>query len=312
MNSGFSSEHFPPAGEQQSRKSRRRFNPLPFSDLKAGDRSEYLIKGILPRSGLIVVWGPPKCGKSFWAFDLTLHIALDREYRSHRVQKGPAVYIALEGQVGFGARADAFRKKHHVDGETITNFYIICTTLDLVKEHKALISAIGEQSETPVAVVLDTLNRSIAGSESSDEDMTAYIRAAGAVQDAFGCAVIIVHHCGVEGTRPRGHTSLTGAADVQISVQRDKSGNVVAKVECAKDIPDGTVIVSRLEVVELGLDQDGDQITSCVIVPTDEAPSATTRRKLTNKQKLAMEALTECVLKCVTQSGIEFRFCLFP
>ena len=30
--------------------------------------------------------------------------------------------------------------------------------------------------ETPAAVIIDTLNRSLAGSESSDEDMAAYIK----------------------------------------------------------------------------------------------------------------------------------------
>ena len=34
-----------------------------------------------------------------------------------------------------------------------------------------------------------------------------------------------------------------------------------------KDGPEGDVIGSRLERVELGADEDGDRITSCVIVP---------------------------------------------
>ncbi len=56
--------------------------------------------------------------------------------------------------------------------------------------------------------------------------MTAYIRAAGAVQAAFDCVAIVVHHCGVEAKRPRGHTSLTGACDVQIAVKREASGAI--------------------------------------------------------------------------------------
>jgi hypothetical protein len=28
------------------------------------------------------------------------------------------------------------------------------------------------------------------------------------IRNAFGCAVIVVHHCGIDATRPRGHTSL--------------------------------------------------------------------------------------------------------
>src|SRR5262249_6396001 len=33
-------------------------------------RRNYLVKGLLANSGLAVISGPPKCGKSFWAFDL--------------------------------------------------------------------------------------------------------------------------------------------------------------------------------------------------------------------------------------------------
>ena len=77
--------------------------------------------------------------------------------------------------------------------------------------------------------------------------MTAYIRAADAIREAFGCAVIIVHHCGIDGTRPRGHTSLTGAVDAQLAVKRDGAGNIEVKVEWMKDGPEGDTIWSRLE-----------------------------------------------------------------
>ena len=108
-------------------------------------------------------------------------------------------------------------------------FYLVRLRLDLVKDHRGLIASIQEQigDTKPVSVTLDTLNRSLAGSESSDEDMTAYLNAADAIREAFGCVVIIVHHCGVDGTRPRGHTSVTGTADVQLAVKRDAADNVL-------------------------------------------------------------------------------------
>ena len=102
--------------------------------------------------------------------------------------------------------------------------------------------------------MLDTLNRSLNGSESNDKDMAQYIRAADAIREAFDCVVIIVHHCGVEGTRPRGHTSLTGAADAQLAVSRDADENVIVKVEWMKDGAEGDVIASRLEP-----DQNGNR-----------------------------------------------------
>ena len=68
--------------------------------------------------------------------------------------------------------------------------------------------------------MLDTLNKSLFGSESKDVDMGAYVRAAEAVRDAFGCVVIIIHHCGYDDTHPRGHSSLPGAVDAQLMVVR--------------------------------------------------------------------------------------------
>jgi len=113
--------------------------------------------------------------------------------------------------------------------------------------------------DMPVAVTLDTLNRSIGGPE-NDEFMTAYVNAADAIRAAFDCAVIIVHHCGVEGTRPRGHSSLTGAVEAQLAVTRDAAGNVVDTVEYMKDGPEGATVVSHLEAVEVGNDEDGEPI----------------------------------------------------
>src|SRR5262245_39883861 len=78
----------------------------PFNEIKLSLQRRDLVKRLIPRSGLIVVWGPPKCGKSFWVFDLMLHVALGREYRGRRVHQGPVVYCAFEGQKGIEARAE--------------------------------------------------------------------------------------------------------------------------------------------------------------------------------------------------------------
>jgi hypothetical protein len=145
-----------------------------------------------------------------------------------------------------------------------------------------------------VLVVIDTLNRSLAGSENKDEDMAKYIAAADSIRDKLSCAVIIVHHCGVDGTRPRGHTSLTGACDAQLAVSRDDAQNVVVEVEWMKDGPEGDRLVSRLEPIEVGQDEDGDPITSCVVVPVEGEPvRSKTDRKLSDRQRLALAALAE-------------------
>jgi hypothetical protein len=121
-------------------------------------------------------------------------------------------------------------------------------------------------------------------------------RCVDAIRDAFNCAVIIVHHCGHEGTRPRGHSSLMGAIDAQIAVKRDAADNIIATVELMKDGPQGDEFSSRLEVVEIGIDDDGDKITSCVIVPVEGlAPQKEKPKKLPAAAAKALKALHEII-----------------
>jgi hypothetical protein len=273
-----------------------RFHLEPFDAIKLASEPSYLVKGIIPPGGLTVAWGPPKCGKSFWIFDLMMHVALGWQYRGRRVQQGAVVYLALEGGHGFRARIEAWRRRHLAEHHEPVPFYLISVSVDLVKDHGALIAAISDQLDlvTPSAVVIDTLNRALSGDENKPDDMGKFIHAADVIREAFGCAAIVVHHCGVEGTRPRGHTSLAGAVDAQIAVTRDAAQNVVAKVELMKDGPEGAIVVSKLEPIELGTDADGDPITSCIIVPV-EGEAAKQKPRLSPTAVAALRALNECL-----------------
>ena len=101
------------------------------------------------------------------------------------------------------------------------------------------------------------------GSESKDEDMGAYLAAADRIAEAFKCLVIIVHHCGIDLSRPRGHTSLTGAVDTQIAVKRGpvrENMEFVASIEFVKDGQEGEEIWSVLDRIEMGADDEGQEI----------------------------------------------------
>ena len=162
--------------------------------------------------------------------------------------------------------------------------------------------------------MIDTLNRSLSGSENRDKDMAAYIRAADVIREAFTCAVAIIHHCGVSGDRPRGHTSLTGAVDAQLAVKRDDAGLIRVKVEWLKDGEEGAEIVSRLEQVELGADIDGDPIVSCVVVADDPmarlmaTPAGQIVRpavaKLKPKAKLGLDQLRACIAEAGREAPV--------
>ncbi|MDR6954884.1 hypothetical protein J2X65_004260 [Ancylobacter sp. 3268] len=289
-------------GERQAQ--RRRFKLTPFSGIVLSSAPTYLVRKLLPMTGLAIIWGAAKCGKSFWLFDLLMHVALGWSYRGRRVRQGIVVYVCLEGHLGFRARKAAFEFEFLQGRDEAVPFFLVEATLDLIGDHRALIADIraelrdhfGEDA-SPAVVAIDTLNRSLVGSESEDKAMAAYIRAAGAIQEAFGCLVPIVHHSGLDGSRPRGHTSLLGSADVQIAVKRDAADQIVTLVEYAKDGPDGDTTTSRLRVVEVGHDDEGETITSCVVEPADGSavPEKSAGPRLPKGAKIALDALRDAV-----------------
>ena len=294
-------EHSEP---RRPRKSEPRFDLITFDNIEIDIMANYLVKGIIPRGGLVVVWGPPKCGKSFWTFDLVMHVALGWEYRGHQVQQGTIIYLALEGAHGFRNRIVAWRQRHLNGHRKPVPFYLMSRSIDLVKEHRVLINDIKSQlgDVKPDAVVIDTLNRALIGDENSSDDMSKFIQAADAIRTTFGCAVIIIHHCGVAANRPRGHTSLSGADDAQIAIDRAQDGTITATVELMKDGPDGSIIASRLQWVELGTDDDGDPISSCVIEPVEGAAKPQrVKVKLADNHQLALDALDDAITDAGTR-----------
>jgi AAA domain len=266
-----------------------------FENIKLNTERGYLIKDLIPSTGLTVIWGPPKCGKSFWTFDVFMHVALGWPYHGRKAQQVPVVYLALEGGARFANRVEAFKQHHDVASAA---FYLITGRIEfMIREAERLVWSIrqqlGENNAGP-AVVMDTVNRGLVGSENNSEDMSVFISAAQLVSVETKCAVALVHHCGVEGTRPRGHTSLTAAVDAQIAIERGLSLNeVVARVEFAKDFAEGGEARSRLESVELGVDVEGDPISSMVVLPLADriAVSPNDQPRLSKNQRTLFSIL---------------------
>lgn len=275
---------------------RQRFTLVPFGSIALTRERPYLVRGVIPREGLVVVWGAPKCGKTFVVLDVSMHIALGWPWRGRPVDPAPVVYVACEGERGLAQRLEAWRQ-HHLTETAEAPFYLVATRLNLAEEAIELGAAIHAQCpEPPGAIVIDTLNRSLWGSENKDEDMAAYVAGADALKERFKCAVILIHHARKDGASPRGHSSLTGAADAQLAVTRDASNNVVLAVEWMKDGPEGDTFASKLTPIEIGKDEDDHPISSCILEDTEAAPAAK-RERLSPEQQMVMTVLSDTIVR---------------
>ena len=163
-----------------------------------------------------------------------------------------------------------------------------------------LVEAI-QAAGTGDVVVLDTLSRATPGTDENDSKaMGQIIASAKLLQDLIGGLVLLIHHTGKDASKGmRGHSSLHAALDCAIEIRRygDQREWLIAK---SKDGEDGASHPFKLEVVSLGRDNDGDEITSCVVVP-DESARAIQKKMPTlgSNQVIAHNALKEPLSKPV-------------
>ena len=89
-----------------------------------------------------------------------------------------------------------------------------------------------------------------------------------------GALVILVHHVGKDLSKgARGWSGLRAAADVEITVERAQDHRA-ATVTKQKDGEEGAEFGFKLNTVAIGQDDEGDDITSCVLEHTAALPKS--------------------------------------
>lgn len=268
----------------------------------------WTVRDVMPRNGLAVVYGGPGSGKTFLMLDMAMAIARGIQWHGRRTKQGVCVYIAGEGALR--GRVTAYMRHNGLDDDAVPDFLTLESAvnfLDARADAADLIEAIqAKVGDRPVRlIVVDTLARSmVGGKENASEDMGAVISTAGKVSDAFDCLLAFVHHSGKDDTKgSRGHSSLKGACDVEISVRREDDLRE-AIAEKVRDGPDQSALLTfKLRSIDLGAVSDYDpdaedweRITSCVIDPADgqivkkKPPSGANQRNALTAIKAVMGA----------------------
>lgn len=267
-----------------------RFNALTWRDIFApGVKLDPLIKGLLTQNEISLLVGASQSGKSFLAIDLAMSVARGQRFFGRKVTRGGVIYQAGESAAGVCLkRIPAYAEHHACDDEDLP-FVLLQSQVDLFgsDEHaEALVKesiAWGATFDYPLRlIVIDTFNRATPGANENDgRDMSLIIERCEMIRRETGAHVMLVHHMNAGGTKARGHTSLFAAVDSTINVQkvedglRDGNGRQLREwsISKMKEGEDGVTERFVLPQVILGHDEDGDEITSCVVVkPQGDAP----------------------------------------
>ncbi|RWX72550.1 AAA family ATPase [Mesorhizobium sp. M2A.F.Ca.ET.039.01.1.1] len=281
-----------------------KFGAVWFNEIgKQKPQRDWLIKNLILAKSFGIAYGPPGCGKSFLISDMMLSCAAGAlmvndqrpEWFGYRGRAFGVVYVVAEGREDFEIRLHAWRAEHDIPADAFLPFVFLPTSIDmrssdadmkkLAEEIREIDKIMRERCGCGVGVtVIDTVARALAGGNENDSQvMGSFIINCDKLKEATGAAVLGVHHGGKEAGRgPRGHEALHGAADFEIEVTGATPDTPnLWTVRKLKAGPAGATHRFRLRQTTVGQDDDGDPITSCVVInqKATEAASGTEKPK---------------------------------
>jgi hypothetical protein len=262
----------------------------------------YIIKGLLGSTAMALVFGESGCGKTFFVLHLALCVAAGAKFFGHRVRRCGVVYVAAEAGRSIENRVVAARLTTSLPEKM--PFAAITSPVDLCTEAAdtdKLIAAIrGADLDVSVElIIVDTLSRVMAGgNENQPDDMGALVSNLDRLREETGAAVVLVHHSGKDTSRgARGHSLLRAAIDTEVEITRDDVAKLcTAAVPKQREYATEGALSFTLRQIELGTDQDGEAVTSCIVVPLEGSQSTRQKHaKLTGAAKVGFEQLKNCM-----------------
>lgn len=272
-----------------------RFQLVQAADFASRTPLAWWVKGILPDADLGVVFGEPGSGKSFWTFDLVASIARGEPWCGKRVRKTRVVYVVAEGAAGFQNRLIAYARAHDVELADI-DLYVLGDQPNfmLASDVRALIEAINALGSVGV-VVIDTLAQVTPGAdENGGKDMGRVLGHCRQLKKHTGAMVLLIAHSGKDATKGvRGWSGIKAAMDAQVEIVRSEDARV-AVLDKLKDGADRAEFGFKLQTVVMGVDADGDEVTSCVVEHVEGGAGVLRARgpKGTN-EKMVMRAVRD-------------------
>ena len=265
----------------------------------------YIIKGVVSRGQILVMWAAPGDGKTFVAMEMNVAVGSGQRFHGRRTKRGPCLYVAAESsRPHIENRIAALRQEwpEAADADVL----IVPLALDLLHAEAGDVDRVIaaakqlEKERGEVALItLDTLAVTFGGGdENSSVDMGRYVANVKRIIAETGAAVLIVHHTGKDEARGmRGHSALLGALDAELAIEKAEGGERILRTGKVREGESFTDLFAfTLRPVELGTDADGDPVRTCVVEVLGDAGLAKARRStkgLGKNQRAIVDVLTQ-------------------
>lgn len=270
-----------------------RFTSIPFEDIKASTRP-WRVKHAWPMRGVAFIVGASGSRKTFFSLDALLKLAGGAPaVWGRRAKQCGVVYVAAEDPDGCTARVDAWKRSKARHRATPLPFELVPQAPNLLDEEdvsdlKAHLLEISDRMSalgTPMGVVaFDTWSTCLPGAdENSSMEMSKALEVLAKLAAELDILIVVVAHFGKSGASGgiRGWSGLGANSDGIIGLEVDEEEKDMTRVTFnkVKNGPGGGKLAFNLEEVDLGLDDDGDPMTSCVVRFQDVAPEVKKGRR---------------------------------
>jgi len=232
----------------------------------------YLIDGLIPDNGRVLLFGESDAYKSFLAVDLACSLATGRDYHGIKAKRRDVVYIASESGYSVAAkRVPGWCHYHGIQSESVR--LITVSEQVIFSRHrqdniaKLINTCRKAEVQTPIFVV-DVLGASILGSINADDVIGDYIAAQNEIGTVLGALWISVAHTNwTTSDRASGNYQLWAQHETRLRVVRDDPEERETRLEVLrmKDDEPGEPMNFSLEIVELG-EHDGKPLSTLVPV----------------------------------------------
>lgn len=220
-----------PEVEAAPEPDRHRLRVLNRSELDSIRPPEWLVDGIFT-TGLTTLFGPSGGGKSFVGVDWSCHVSTGLPWFGRQVKRKRVLYIAAEGASGLARRVRSWEKDR---GARADDLYVAPQASNAMSVPDMVLLSQEIQERQIGMVVVDTLARSMTGGdENAAQDIGIVVNALEQIKATHDCAVVLIHHSGVERGRPRGSTALRGAMDTVV-ICEGTPGRVTITCDKQKD-----------------------------------------------------------------------------
>jgi hypothetical protein len=274
--------------ERRKREGQRQETQQPHEDYEFkwdGDvpaaPAKMLIKKLIPATGIGFIGGQPSAGKTFITLKLAVALASSAAFFDYPIKERVGVlYITGEGVEDFPNRIAATKSDAGIkeaipfvwtsympDIQTNEGRTAFTTELRSLKEEmqRRFNIRLG-------AIIIDTVGAFfVIKDENSNAEINRICQIVRRIGNDIGCLMLLVHHFGKNPeTGLRGAQAWNGSSDVTIAVLAninqltgvisERSLSLVKTRAGAQ----GPLLAFTLETIRLGVDEDGDEIRTCV------------------------------------------------